>query len=43
LEAKQNNYNNQILRSNTKIETIWKTVKAESGKRIPPAPQQQQL
>jgi hypothetical protein len=32
LEAKHNNYNNQILRSNNKIKTTWETVKV--GKRI---------
>jgi hypothetical protein len=34
LEAKQNNYNNQILRSNNKIKTTWEIVKVESGKRV---------
>jgi hypothetical protein len=34
LEAKQNNYNNQIMRHNNKIKTAWEIVKVESGKRI---------
>jgi hypothetical protein len=34
LEAKRNNYNNQILRSNNKIKTTWEIVKVELGKRI---------
>jgi hypothetical protein len=34
LEAKQNNYNNQIRRSNNKIKTTWEIVIVESGKRI---------
>jgi hypothetical protein len=34
LEAKRNNCNNQILRSNNTIKTTWEIVKVESGKRI---------
>jgi hypothetical protein len=34
LEAKRNNYNNQILRSNNKIKTTWESIKLESEKRI---------
>ncbi|PNF30772.1 hypothetical protein B7P43_G06180, partial [Cryptotermes secundus] len=32
-EAKQNNYNSQILKSNNKIKTTWDIVKVESGKK----------
>jgi hypothetical protein len=32
-EAKQNNYNSQILESNNKIKTNWEIVKVESGKK----------
>jgi hypothetical protein len=32
-EAKQNNYNRQILESNNKIKTAWEIVKVESGKK----------
>jgi hypothetical protein len=34
LEAKQNDYNNQILTSSNKIKATWETVKVESGKKI---------
>jgi hypothetical protein len=34
LEAKQNNYNNQILKSNNKIKTTWEIVTVESSKKI---------
>jgi hypothetical protein len=34
LEAKQNNYNNQILNSNNNIKSSWENVKVESGKII---------
>jgi hypothetical protein len=32
-EAKQNNYNSQILESNNKIKTTWEIVKVESGRK----------
>jgi hypothetical protein len=32
-EAKQDNYNSQILKSNNKIKTTWGIVKVESGKK----------
>jgi hypothetical protein len=34
LEAKQNNYNNQFLRSNNKIKTTWEIVNVEQDKRV---------
>jgi hypothetical protein len=34
LEAKQNKYNNQILKSNNKIKATWEILKVESGKII---------
>jgi hypothetical protein len=34
LEAKQNNYNKQIMRSTNKIKTAWEILKVESGRRI---------
>jgi hypothetical protein len=34
LEAKRNNYNNQILRSNNKIKSTWKIITVESGKEL---------
>jgi len=32
-EAKQNNYNNQILESKNKIKNLWEIVKLESGRK----------
>jgi hypothetical protein len=34
LDAKQNNYNNQILVSNNKIKTTWESIRVESSKKI---------
>jgi hypothetical protein len=33
-EAKQNNYNNQILRSNNKIKTTWEILNVEQDERL---------